>query len=186
MNLAFSNSLPEERVVFSIVQAVQGDHTAIVHDLFEEYLKWACAALYREYDITFDAEAMLEHDMADIGIFLPPAGHLLLAYDDVEVAGCACTRTIGPQTAELKRMYVRPAYRRKGAGRALVEATINKVRAAGYSALRLDSARFMTDAHALYRSAGFREIPPYPQSEIPEEFRVHWVFMERPLAVGPA
>ena len=82
-------------------------------------------------------------------------------------------------------MYVRPAYRRKGVGRALVDATIKEVRAAGYSTLRLDSARFMTDAQALYRSAGFREISPYPQSEIPEQFRVYWVFMELPLAVDP-
>ena len=172
--------------MFSVVQALRGEHEAIVRDLFEEYLKWACAALYREYSVTFDAEAILEHDMSDIGIFLPPVGRLLLAYDAAVVVGCACTRTIGPQTAELKRMYVRPAYRRKGVGRALVDATIKEVRAAGYLTLRLDSARFMTDAQALYRSVGFREISPYPQSEIPEQFRVYWVFMELPLAVDPA
>ena len=60
---------------------------AIVHDLFDEYLKWACAALYREYGVTFDAEAILEHDMSDIGIFLPPVGRLLLAYDDAVRGG---------------------------------------------------------------------------------------------------
>src|SRR3990172_2139262 len=45
----------------------------------------------------------------------------------------------------------------------------------GYQTLRLDSARFMKTAHALYRSAGFREIESYPESEIPPEFRRHWV-----------
>jgi putative acetyltransferase len=172
--------------VLSVVQAVLGEHDAIVYGLFEEYLKWACAALYREYSITFDPDAILEHDMSDVGIFLPPVGRLLLAYDDALVAGCACTRTIGPQTAELKRMYVRPAHRRKGVGRVLVDATIKEVQAASYATLRLDSARFMTDAHELYRSAGFREIAPYPQSEIPEQFRAHWVFMELPLALDKA
>jgi GNAT superfamily N-acetyltransferase len=169
--------------VLSVVQAVRGKHDAIVYGLFEEYLKWACATLYREYSITFDADAILEHDMSDVGVFLPPVGRLLLAYDDDLVAGCACTRTIGAQIAELKRMYVRPAHRRKRVGRVLVDATVREVQAAGYSTLRLDSARFMTDAHALYRSAGFREISPYPQSEIPEQFRSHWVFMELPLGV---
>ena len=47
--------------------------------------------------------------------------------------------------------------------------------------LFLDSARFMHAAHALYRSSGFQEIAPYPESEIPEEFRPNWIFMEKLL-----
>ena len=167
--------------MLTILQASKDDHQTVVRELFSEYLDWACPAVYREFGVPFDAEAMLEHDMAELQIFLPPNGRLLLAYDDAAVAGCACVRTIGPQIAEIKRMYVRPAHRRRGIGRALVEAAIEEMRAAGYSALRLDSARFMADAHALYRSAGFREIAPYSESEIPEEFRVHWVFMELSL-----
>ncbi len=69
----------------------------------------------------------------------------------------------------------------RGIGRALVEAAIQEMRTAGYSTLRLDSARFMTEAHAVYRSAGFHEIAPYAESEIPEEFRIHWIFMELSL-----
>lgn len=60
----------------------------------------------------------------------------------------------------------------------LVEAASNRQ----YLSLRLDSPDFMTDAHRLYRSAGFEEIPPYPESEIPDEYKRHWVFMERTLA----
>jgi hypothetical protein len=52
----------------------------------------------------------------------------------------------------------------------------------GYSTLRLDSAGFMTDAHALYRSCGFRDRLPYDESEIPPEYQQHWVFMELDLA----
>jgi GNAT superfamily N-acetyltransferase len=167
--------------MLAILQVAKDDHQTVVRDLFREYLQWVCPAIHREYGIAFDAEAILEHDMSDIHIFLPPNGCLLLAYDDTALAGCACMRTVGAQIAEIKRMYVRPTYRRKGIGRALVDATVNEARAAGYSSLRLDSARFMTDAHALYRSAGFHEIAPYPESEIPEEFRAHWVFMELAL-----
>jgi hypothetical protein len=53
--------------------------------------------------------------------------------------------------------------------------------AIGYPRIRLDSARFMKAAHSLYRSAGFQEIDPYPESEIPAKFQEHWVFMEKSL-----
>ena len=106
---------------------------------------------------------------------------MLLAVDATVVGGCACMRTIAPAVAELKRMYVRPAQRRRGIGRALVEALIAECMAAGYTSLRLDSARFMQEAHTLYRSIGFQEIAEYPQSEIPPEFRKNWVFMERTI-----
>ena len=52
---------------------------------------------------------------------------------------------------------------------------------AGYGSLRLDSPEFMTAAHALYRSRGFVDIGPYPESEIPDRYKSHWVFMERVL-----
>ena len=123
----------------------------------------------------------MKHDMENLQIFWPPNGRLLLAYDNSFVAGVACVRTIGPQIAEIKRMYVRPTFRRRGIGRILVDAAIKEMRTAGYSTLRLDSARFMTDAHALYRSAGFHEIPPYKESEIPEPYQPYWVFMELSL-----
>ena len=82
---------------------------------------------------------------------------------------------------EIKRMYVRPQFRGKGLGRALLETLITEAKEVGYPVVRLDSARFMNEAHALYRSAGFSEIDPYPESEIPPEYQKHWVFMERQL-----
>jgi predicted N-acetyltransferase YhbS len=95
-------------------------------------------------------------------------------------------RTIGEGIAEIKRMYVRPAFRRHGVGRALVDAAVAEMRSAGYAALRLDSAGFMADAHSLYRAAGFREIASYPESEVPASFHRHWVFMELPLGLHDA
>ena len=164
----------------NILQATDA-HRPAVEALFREYLEWVCPIIYREYQVRFDPAAFVEHDMASLQIFSPPGGRLLLGYAEAALAGCACVRTLGPHLAEIKRMYVRPAYRRQGLGRALVDACIEEMRAAGYATLRLDSARFMTGAHALYQAAGFRPIGPYPESEIPEEFRQHWVFMERAL-----
>ena len=54
--------------------------------------------------------------------------------------------------------------------------------AARYKRIRLDSPDFMTSAHALYRSSGFITIGPYPESEIPDQFKSHWVVMERTLS----
>jgi len=173
--------------VLTIHQAIGDEHRETVRGLFTEYLHAVCPVCTREYGVGFDAEAILEHDMTELGVFRPPGGHLLLAYEregsaeDVAAAGIACVRTIGGRTSEIKRMYVRPACRRRGIGRARVDAAVHEMRAAGYARLRLDSARFMSDAHSLYRAAGFREIEPYPESEVPAAFHAHWVFMELPL-----
>jgi ribosomal protein S18 acetylase RimI-like enzyme len=166
----------------TIFQAVLPDHLAAVQDIFQEYLEWASSNILHEYNIHFDPQAFLEHDMQTLQIFLPPQGNLLLAEAGGVVAGMACMRLIGAQTAEIKRMYVRPDFRRMGLGRRLVQQLINLAVASGNSLLRLDSARFMTSAHALYHSIGFHEIEPYAQSEIPPEYHNHWIFMEMPLS----
>jgi ribosomal protein S18 acetylase RimI-like enzyme len=81
-------------------------------------------------------------------------------------------------------MYIRPAFRGRGLGRGLLRTLVSEARDIGYSKVRLDSARFMEAAHALYRSAGFQEIEPYDESEIPPDFREHWVFLEKALVEG--
>jgi len=166
----------------TIRQASMPEHRVAVRELFAEYLRWVCPRIYEEYLAVFDAESIIVQDMEKIGIFMPPKGLLFLAFEDSSLAGCVCTRTIGDQVAELKRMFVRPSFRRKGIGRLLVNETIKAVRQSKYSLLRLDSAGFMSDAHALYRSFGFQVRSPYEGSEIPLEHRKHWVFMELNLA----
>ena len=78
-------------------------------------------------------------------------------------------------------MYVRESYRGQGIGRALLDQLLADGQSLGYTAMRLDSARFMHAAHALYRSAGFREIEPYPGSEIPQMHQQYSTFMEKTL-----
>lgn len=164
-----------------IIQANMPEYEIVVRDLFAEYVRWVCPRIYQEYCAVFDAESIIIHDMQTIEIFLPPKGILLLAYADDAPAGCACTRTIGEGTAELKRMYVRPIYRGKGIGTKLVQESIKQMKEKKYSTMRLDSAGFMSDAHRIYHSLGFKEIPPYAGSEISEEYRKHWVFMQLDL-----
>lgn len=152
-----------------------------VRKLFWEYLQWANGRLNEEFDVNFDIESILEHDMAQLEIFLPPQGRLLLATEQSQAIGIACMKRIREDIGEIKRMYVRPEFQGKGIGRVLLESLIAEAKQIGYASIRLDSARFMKSAHSLYSSAGFRVIEPYPESEIPLEFQKHWVFMEKKL-----
>jgi len=167
--------------MLSIEPAQMPERAPEVRELFSEYLEWANGVLRLEYGIVLEIGTMLEDDMHAAGKYAPPRGCLLLARIDTALAGCGCMRQIGPEVAELKRMYVRPEFRRRGIGQALAAEILDRARLAGYARIRLDSVRFMREAHALYQAAGFREVAPYAGSEIPEQYRRHWVFMERAL-----
>ena len=101
------------------------------------------------------------------GKYAPPDGYVLLVTDGAETAGCAALRPLGEGVCELKRMYVRPAWRKRGVGRMLAEALITRARRIGYRRMRLDTVGRMAAAQALYRSLGFREIAPYYPSPLP-------------------
>jgi GNAT superfamily N-acetyltransferase len=132
-----------------------------------------------KFGINLDVNRFFEQYMAQLHEFLPPSGRLLLGQYEAKIAGCACLRKIGEDVGEIKRMYVRPEFRRKGIGRSLLEAIINEAAYIDYSRIRLDSAPFAKDAHTLYRVFGFQDIEPYVEKiEIPLEYRANWVFME--------
>ena len=162
-----------------IRQADVSRHLDDVERLWLEYLTWGNDGLEARYGFRLPVREAVEHDLETISKFAPPAGRLLLGFEDGAAVGIGCMRRIGPGTAEIKRMYVEPSHRGAGLGRALLDALLTAAQAAGYQRIKLDSPDFMTAAHALYRSAGFVEIEPYPESEIPDQHRPHWVFMER-------
>jgi len=108
----------------------------------------------------FDAE------LADLpGEYNEPRGALLLALVDGEIAGCCGLRALDsvdyPNAAEMKRLYVRKAFRRFGLGRQLAETMLDKARMAGYQSVLLDTLDDMESARALYAELGFVDIPPY-------------------------
>ena len=105
------------------------------------------------------------------GEYANPSGHLLLAVVDGAVAGCGAVRALNDvdyaNACEMKRLYVRPAFRRFGLGRVLAQALIDEARRAGYSSMLLDTLDDMETARGLYASLGFEEVPPYYYNPIP-------------------
>ena len=92
----------------------------------------------------------------DADDFAPPGGAFLLGYLDGELVGCAALRRHDDGTVELKRMYVRPAYRRRGLARQLLSAIEDRARALGYRRLLLETGSKQPEAVALYESHGYR------------------------------
>jgi GNAT superfamily N-acetyltransferase len=135
----------------------------------------------RQYGFRLPIGGFVERDLRTLAKFQRPDGRLLLAISGDDAVGIACMQRIGPETAEIKRMYVDPLHRRGGLGRTMLAQLITEAQLTGYKRVRLDSPDFMTAAHSLYRASGFKDIGPYPESEIPDEYKPHWVFMERNL-----
>jgi len=99
------------------------------------------------------------------GDYAPPEGRLLLAEYEGKLAGCVALHKIDDDVCEMKRLYLRPAFRGKGLGRVLTEEILRQARAIGYRRLRLDTVGpVMKDAVAMYRRLGFREIAPYREN----------------------
>jgi putative acetyltransferase len=105
------------------------------------------------------------------GEYAAPRGALFLARVDGQVAGCCALRPLdtadNPNACEMKRLYVREAFRGLGLGRQLAEQAMDAAREAGYACVLLDTLNDMEAARALYGDLGFQEIPPYYHNPIP-------------------
>jgi len=110
----------------------------------------------------------------------PHGVYYLVELEDA-IIGMGALHQIRENIGEIKRMYIRPAYRGKGYGKALLQQLLQKAKEFGFHSVYLDSGRFMTSAHKLYRSFGFIECKEYPETEIPPQLRPRWLFMEKTL-----
>lgn len=125
--------------------------------------------LFREYAAQLGVDLCFQNFSEELatlpGDYEPDRGALLIAKVDGISAGCCALRPLDTadysNAAEMKRLYVKPAFRRGGIGRLLTEAIMDAARARGYNCLLLDTLDDMETARALYAELGFEEVPPY-------------------------
>ena len=144
---------PAESMASRIVPAVTVEQFEQVCSLFREYAEsmGACEC--------FEGFA---REVAELpGRYSGPTGQLLLAEVDFRPAGCVALRRLEEGIGEMKRLYVRPVYRRRKLGIRLAEAIVDEARRLQYRSVRLDTLPSMGAALALYQSLGFCPVPRY-------------------------
>lgn len=143
-----------------IIEAASHSDFAAARTLFEEY----AAAI--KVDLCFqNFSAELERLPTMYG---PPAGALLIARAGDSDAGCVGLRSFRQDVCEMKRLYVRPAFRGRDLGRRLALEVAAKARRLGYNTMVLDTLPTMQTAHALYLSIGFRPAEAYYANPLPD------------------
>jgi putative acetyltransferase len=146
-----------------LIEVAGGEDLERIRELFVEYSQALPFSLcFQDFD----------RELAELpGRYARPSGCILLAHvaqppsAGDQFAGCVALRQIGEGLCEMKRLYVRPAFRGRGIGRALAEAILEQAQRIGYKRIRLDTV--LEPAKGLYRSLGFVEIPPYQHVPIP-------------------
>ena len=153
----------DPRPPIELVVATEPDQLDLARTLFREY------AAQLGVDLDFQG---FEQELAALpGDYGEPRGTLLLALVDGEAAGCCALRPADEvdysNAAEMKRLYVRKAFRGFGLGRQLAEAVLEAGIRLGYASVLLDTLDDMESARALYEDLGFEEIPPYYHNPLP-------------------
>ncbi len=136
-----------------IRQAISEELINKTRELFIEYANYL--------DINLDFQDFDEELKTLPGNYAPPEGCLLLAFYNDKLAGCVGVRKFKNEICEMKRLYIRPDFRKKNIGKTLSKVITLKAKEIGYRSMRLDTLPFMREAINLYSSLGFKEITPY-------------------------
>jgi ribosomal protein S18 acetylase RimI-like enzyme len=174
--------LPVENVMLKILPAESEMEYQQVRELLVEHIAWDTSQVSH---LGLDGQEALDFyyasgDEALPGVYAPPEGGMFLATQSGKAAGCGAFHRMTREACEMKRMYVRPEFRRMQIGRQLTDRLIVAAKEAGYVVMRLETVTFMDKAIAMYSSFGFKTCPPY--YVIPESFREITVFMQLNLA----
>ncbi len=163
--------LTASMVTVTVTDPRDRDARACVHAYFTE--------LGQRFETGFDPGRTLP---VDDDRFTPPAGLFLVARLHGEAVGCGGLKLHGDGPAEIKRVWVSPTVRGLGLGRRMLAELETRASAHGAPAVRLDTNRALTEAIALYRASGYREVPAFND----EPYAHHWFEKELlPFARDP-
>jgi len=162
-------------------------HRIPCFELNVAFITWIAEEMRARHKI--DAESMIGQTAQEyvetvfdtFAALKPPQGILYILEVDDEVAGMGAVKPLEEGVGEIKRMYIRPKYRGKGFGKAMLQRLIQKAKTLGYTTLRLETGDYSTTAHHIYRSAGVKDIEEYTHLETPEWYRHNCLFMETTL-----
>jgi len=152
--------------------------------LFREYGELSTERLARDCGVEFgesELQAVHEAFRQEWPKLFSPRGRLYLASVDGEPAGVGALKPVTAETGELKRMFVRSAYRSAGVGRRILEQLVQDGRDLGYKTLRLETLTYMTAAHVLYRSMGFVDAESFEAEGADNDLARFELFMELSL-----
>lgn len=142
-----------------IIEAAGVSDIPAVRELFLEY------ADSLGFNLCFQG---FDEELASLpGKYAPPGGCLLIARMGGEPCGCVALRKLEGRIGEMKRLYVKPDFRKHGLGKLLVERVIAEAKNRGYESMRLDTLATMQSAIKLYKAYGFYEIPAYTFNPVP-------------------
>lgn len=162
-------------------------HKSLLIDLNDEYLSWIGEEIKKHYDL--DAISILgqsirdfaENNVEELTSYKPPEGIFYILQIKDKIIGMGAFRKLKVDTGEIKRMYIRPEFRGRGFGKALLKQLLNKGKEFGCSRILLDTGLFMSAAQHVYSSAGFQEIAKYPETEVPLEMQPYWIYLGKEL-----
>ena len=175
MGMIHDRSLIKSSRGYGIMSAMaaaplRADDVVAIHNAYSEELVHHARVLFKEYASSLGFDLGFQDFARELdalpGEYAPPGGALLVASCGDQLAGCVAMHLLRGSVCEMKRLYLRHAFRGKGVGRRLAERVIAIARARGYRTMRLDTVPWMHEAIGLYRSLGFVPIPPYRHNPI--------------------
>jgi len=160
-------------------------HESHLIKLNEEYLSWIAYELQQRYNVNLESllgvsvQEYAKKFLEEISSFLPPEGIYYVIQVKGSTIGMGALRKLKKGIGEIKRMYIQPEYRGNGYGKKVLELLLKKGKELEFSSIRLDTGKFMTAAHQVYRLAGFQEREKYPETEVPSPIQHFWLYMEK-------